>query len=70
MGVGGGIPLSGLHGVSCERRLRSWDAGMGLLFPAFSNRSTDVDGINLYSAEGKHEELVRMFMSDNLTIER
>lgn len=42
-----------------------YEAGMpdwGFLFPAFSNRSTDVEGINLYSPDGKHEELIKLFM--------
>ena len=41
-----------------------YEAGMpdwGFLFPAFSNRSTDVEGINIYSSEGKHGELVKLF---------
>ena len=44
-----------------------YEAGMpewGFLFPAFSNRSTDVEGINLYSPEGKHDELIQLFLSD------
>lgn len=29
----------------------------GFLFPAFANRSTDLDGINLFSADGSQKEL-------------
>lgn len=29
----------------------------GFLFPAFANRSTDIDGINLFSADGRQEAL-------------
>ena len=41
-----------------------YEAGMpewGFLFPAFGNRSTDLDGINIYSPQGRHEELAGMF---------
>ena len=42
-----------------------YEAGMpdwGFLFPAFSNRSTDVEGINIYSPEGRQEELFGLFL--------
>ncbi|WP_251206202.1 DUF4317 family protein [Acetatifactor aquisgranensis] len=42
-----------------------YEAGMpdwGFLFPAFSNRSTDVEGINIYSPEGRQEELAGLFI--------
>lgn len=32
----------------------------GFLFPAFTNRSTDIDGINLFSASGRQEELAKI----------
>lgn len=44
-----------------------YEAGMpvwGFLFPAFSNRCTDEEGINLYSPEGKHGDLTRLFMAE------
>lgn len=41
-----------------------YEAGMpkqGFLFPAFSGRSTDVDGINVFSADERHKEIMRWF---------
>jgi len=35
----------------------------GFLFPAFSNRSTDEEGINIFSAGRKHEEMAKLFMA-------
>ncbi len=32
----------------------------GFLFPAFANRSTDIDGINIFSADGNHEKLANI----------
>lgn len=32
----------------------------GFLFPAFANRSTDIDGINLFSADGRQETLAKI----------
>lgn len=34
----------------------------GFLFPAFTDRAADVDGINLFSADGKHGELMKMLL--------
>lgn len=33
----------------------------GFLFPAFNNRSTDLDGVCLYDANGRHEEMAALF---------
>ena len=33
----------------------------GFLFPAFNNRSTDLDGVCLYDANGRHEEMAELF---------
>lgn len=32
----------------------------GFLFPAFANRSTDIDGINVFSAVGRQEQLTEI----------
>lgn len=34
----------------------------GFLFPAFDHRAADVDGINLFSVQGRHGELVKLFL--------
>ncbi len=33
----------------------------GFLFPAFSNRSTDLDGVCLYAVNGEHGEMASLF---------
>lgn len=42
---------------------KDYEAGApecGFLFPAFANRSTDIDGINVYSAVGRQEQLTKI----------
>lgn len=33
----------------------------GFLFPAFSDRSTDVDAVNLFAADGDHGKMLKLF---------
>ena len=51
VGVRGSLSVSHRHDQSGDRRLRGRKTGGGILYPAFANHSTDIDGINIYQAE-------------------
>lgn len=38
------------------------EPGAGFLFPEFRDRTGDTEGINLFSAEGRHEWIAEMLL--------
>lgn len=58
MGIGGGLPF-----VAVCPTVGEYEAGMpqaGFLFPAFANRSTDLEGVNIFAEDGACEKLANM----------
>lgn len=60
MGIGGGLPFSGRGGLPTVGEYEAGTPEAGFLFPAFSNRSTDLDGVNIFAADENCEKLANM----------
>lgn len=60
MGVGRSVSFSGGGGLPLAGEYEAGTPEAGFLFPAFSNRSTDLDGVNIFAADENCEKLANV----------